>query len=132
MELLFVHTRKGDLVVSKAKNTENQEWFKRFALTVREIVVAHGGAIAMTKAELQDAVREEDSSFKNCPMAVLEHPTLPLNKWAQLSVSSFDGRRSDILLIHFASMPTPVARTRCKSNGLSEAVNIALLEGART
>ena len=107
---------------------DRSAWFKKFAFTVREIVVAHGGAIVMTQEELRTAVLEEDSSFQDCPTAVLFHPTMPLRKWAQLEVGGFTDLSNDVLVIHFGSMSMEEARARCEQNGLSEAVNIALME----
>lgn len=106
----------------------NSDWFLDFALTVREIVVTHGGAIAMTKQELQEAVTQQDSTFAQCPDVVFKHPTLPLGYRANLQASAFTGKMGDVLLIHLSSIPAAVARTRCRVDGLSEAVHIALME----
>lgn len=120
----------------------NSQWFQKFAVSVREIVVTHGGAIVMTVDELTEAVFEYDASFEDCPQAVLFHPTLPLRKWAQLDVRMFNPSdapkllddpssfmpSADILLIHFTTMTTDAAYRRIEENGLSEAVNIRLLD----
>jgi hypothetical protein len=120
----------------------NSQWFQKFAVSVREIVVTHGGAIVMTIEELTEAVVQDDASFKDCPQAVLFHPTLPLRKWAQLDVCMFNPSdapkllddpssfmpSADILLIHFSTMTADVAYRHIEENGLSEAVNIRLLD----
>ena len=114
----------------KFVSNTNSEWFTRAALTVREIVVAHGGAVAMTKAELIQAIIEEDSSFKECPSLVLEHIQIPLGPRAELSSSLFDKETPSILLIHFRGMSKEAALDQCHENGLSESVRIAQLDRA--
>lgn len=106
-------------------------WFARTAQAVRDVIDEHGGAVIMTRSELCEAVREEDSHLSECPPEAMRivsaHITCCLKRVGLVSCA-YRGIDPSVLLIFDMRMTDSEARTHAKTDGLSDAVQIELFE----
>lgn len=107
----------------------NDNW-ELVAQTISDIVGEHGGAVVMTRAELVEAIQQEDSRLVGCSTTIAEHITCCLRRVGLTSRSfGYGGKDPNILLIwDEQKMSGTQAREKCKRDGLSDAVRIELFE----
>ena len=107
----------------------NWQW-ELTARAVGDIVEEHGGAVVMTRAELVEAIQEEDSRLVGCSQTIAEHITCCLRRVGLTSRSfGYGGKDPNILLIwDEQKMTGEEARDKVKRDGVSDAVRIELFE----
>ena len=109
---------------------EASYWFDRTAQAIRDIVDEHGGAIIMTRAELCDAILEEDPHLAECPAGVMRTISRRITCCLRRRNMASRGYVSDkkILLVFDAGMTPDAARAHAEADGLSDAVQIELFK----
>lgn len=99
--------------------------------TIREVLDAHGGAVAMTKQEWRDTLMEESPEVRNCSSQVFEHISLGLRQHDM----ACSGLRGEVIMVDGRELFVPdggvtviydvkkfslsQARTKCEEDGLS-------------